>query len=52
MAKLLGVFMEYDSYTVIGQFLSYQECLLLIKACEIRIFETAKVRLLGTGKFT
>ena len=36
--KLLGFLMEYDSDTVMGQFLSFQECSLLIKVCEIRIF--------------
>ena len=30
--------MEYDSYTAMGQVLSYEECSLLIKACKIRIF--------------
>ena len=45
--------MEFDSCTVMGQIISCQECLLLIKVCEIRICQgTAKVRLLGTAKFT
>ena len=30
--------MEYESYTVMGQFLSCEEYPLLIKVCEIRIF--------------
>ena len=29
--------MEHDSCTVMGPFLSCQECSLLIKVCEIRI---------------
>ena len=45
--------MGYGSCNVMGQFLSCQECSLLIKVCEIRIFYgTAKVRLLGKAKFT
>ena len=38
MTKLLGFLMEYDSCTVMEQFLSCQECSMLVKGCEIRIF--------------
>ena len=45
--------MKYDSCAVMGLFLLCYECSLLIKVCEIWIFKgTAKVRLLGTAKFT
>ena len=45
--------MEIGSYNVMGQFLLCQEFSLLIKVCQIWIFYgTAKVRLLGTAKFT
>ena len=45
--------MEYDGYTAMGQLLSCQEWLLLMKVYEIGIFQgTAKVQLLGMAKFT
>ena len=37
--KLLGFLMERDSCTIMGQFLSRQECSLLNKVCETRIFQ-------------
>ena len=37
--------MEYDSYTPMGQVLSYEECSLLIKVCKIRTLQgTPQVR--------